>query len=174
MRPNLSTVLVRAACTSSLRVTSQLTARAWPPRFSIMRAVSCLLWLVDVGDHDVGAFAGERQCGGAADATGSAGHKRDLAGEASVRVGHVCSLLLASQGLVAGLGAPLLVGFGCRWCDGAVRHRSAGSKKGRSPRMRSYHQIRLNTVMIPVAVGGVHRHLSHLQGLQAHFAGARS
>jgi hypothetical protein len=54
---------------------------------------------------------------------------------------------MASQELVAGLGAPLLVGFGfCLWCDGAVRDQSAGSKKGRSPRMRSDHQIRLNTV----------------------------
>jgi hypothetical protein len=54
--------------------------------------------LVDVGYHDVGAFAGERQCGGAADAAGGAGHERDLGVEVSIRVGHVCSLHLACQG----------------------------------------------------------------------------
>jgi hypothetical protein len=55
---------------------------------------------IDVGNHDVGAFAGERHCGGAADAAGGAGHERDLAVEVFIRVGHVCSLLLLSQGLM--------------------------------------------------------------------------
>ena len=54
--------------------------------------------LVDVGDHDVGAFTGERQCGGAADAAGRAGHERDLAVEVSIRVGHVCSLIFGLSG----------------------------------------------------------------------------
>ena len=49
--------------------------------------------LVDVGNHDVGSFPGERQCGDAADAAGGTGHECDLAVEVSIRVGHVCSLL---------------------------------------------------------------------------------
>ncbi len=42
----------------------------------LLVAVGC-----DVGDHDAGTFAPERQCGGAADAAGRSGDERDLVRE---------------------------------------------------------------------------------------------
>src|SRR5215207_9399684 len=83
-RPSVLTVSSIASLTASASLTS--VVRGEGATADLLEGASRDLepFVVDVDDRDIGAFAGERQCGRATDSACCAGHVGDLAGLGSV------------------------------------------------------------------------------------------